>query len=147
MRKSLKNIEKYFQHQFWKIQHTQNILKITPNDRVWSHLSFGAHIYTFCACCIFQNWCLKSVWQWEQKVFCHAVTFILSRRNKISKTTHSQTIRDFFHLFAPTGRASFVLLLSFCFVEKYLKKQPRRRKKDWIFRYGVTFCILKYPHI
>ena len=33
MQKSLKNVEKYFQRQFWKIQHAQNILKITPNER------------------------------------------------------------------------------------------------------------------
>ena len=33
MQKSLKNVEKYFQRQFWKIQHAQIILKITPNER------------------------------------------------------------------------------------------------------------------
>ena len=33
MRKLLKNEEKYFQRQFWNIQHTQNILKITRNER------------------------------------------------------------------------------------------------------------------
>ena len=31
--KSLKKMEKYFQHQFWKIQHARNIKKITPNER------------------------------------------------------------------------------------------------------------------
>ena len=29
-----KNVEKYFQHQFWKVQHAQNILKITPSKCV-----------------------------------------------------------------------------------------------------------------
>ena len=33
MQKSLKNEEKYFQRQFWKIQHAQSILEITPNER------------------------------------------------------------------------------------------------------------------
>ena len=33
MQKLLKNMEKYFQRQFWRIRHAQNILKITPNER------------------------------------------------------------------------------------------------------------------
>ena len=31
--KIAKNEEKYFQCHFWNIQHAQNILKITPNER------------------------------------------------------------------------------------------------------------------
>ena len=33
MQKTVKNVEKYFQHQFWKIRHAQNIFKNTPNER------------------------------------------------------------------------------------------------------------------
>ena len=33
MQKSQKNVEKYFQHQFWRIRDAQNNLKITPNER------------------------------------------------------------------------------------------------------------------
>ena len=33
MQKSLKNVEKYFQRQFWRIRDAQNNLKITPNER------------------------------------------------------------------------------------------------------------------
>ena len=33
MQKLQKNEEKYFQRHFWNIQHAQNILKITPNER------------------------------------------------------------------------------------------------------------------
>ena len=32
MKKSLKNVEKYLQYQFWKIRQAQNIKKITPNE-------------------------------------------------------------------------------------------------------------------
>ena len=31
--KIAKNVEKYFQSQFWRIRHAQNILKSTPNER------------------------------------------------------------------------------------------------------------------
>ena len=32
-------MEKYFQHQFWKIRHAQNIYKIVPNEKTdQSHL-------------------------------------------------------------------------------------------------------------
>ena len=45
MQKSLKKMEKYFQHQFWKIQHAQNIKKITPNKR--GDQTCLLHIYVF----------------------------------------------------------------------------------------------------
>ena len=39
------NVEKYFQHKFRKVQHAQNIIKITPNERGdQMHL---LHIYYF----------------------------------------------------------------------------------------------------
>ena len=43
--KITKNVEKYFQHKFRKVQHAQNIIKITPNERGdQMHL---LHIYYF----------------------------------------------------------------------------------------------------
>ena len=46
VQKSLKNVEKYFQPQFWKIRHARNIKKIRPNERGGqTHL---LHIYIFC---------------------------------------------------------------------------------------------------
>ena len=46
MQKLLKNIEKYFQRQFWEVGHAQNIIKITPNERGdQTHL---LHVYNFC---------------------------------------------------------------------------------------------------
>ena len=45
MQKSLKNLEKYFQHQFFKVGHVRSIIKITPTERGdQTHL---LHIYIF----------------------------------------------------------------------------------------------------
>ena len=45
MQKLLKNAEKYFQRQFWKVRHAQNIIKITPNER--GDQMHVLHIYYF----------------------------------------------------------------------------------------------------
>ena len=47
MQKSLKNVEKYFQRQFWKIQHAQNIFKITPNERGDQTHLLGIFFFSF----------------------------------------------------------------------------------------------------
>ena len=55
MQKSLKNVENYFQRQFWKVRHEQNIIKITSNERGDQTHSLGVILLMFCACRSFQN--------------------------------------------------------------------------------------------
>ena len=55
MQKSLKNEKKYFQRQFWKVRHEQNIIKITSNERGDQTHSLGVILLMFCACRSFQN--------------------------------------------------------------------------------------------
>ena len=45
--KLLKNVDKYFHHQFWKIKHAKNILKNTPNDRGDQMHLFYIYLFAF----------------------------------------------------------------------------------------------------
>ena len=53
--KIAKKLEKYFQRQFWKVQHAQNIIKITLNERRDRTHSLGVIISMLCAFRTFQN--------------------------------------------------------------------------------------------
>ena len=55
MQKSLKNVENYFQRQFWKIRHVHNIIKITANERGDQTHLLGGIFIMFCASRTFQN--------------------------------------------------------------------------------------------
>ena len=55
MQKSLKNEKKYFQRQFWKVRHAQNIIKIIPNKRRDQTHLLGVIFMMFGACRTFQN--------------------------------------------------------------------------------------------
>ena len=75
MQKSLKKLEKYFQRQFWKLQHAQNIKKITPNERGDQMHLRGVIFIRFCACHSFQNWC----WKYFSNFFSDFCTFKLQK--------------------------------------------------------------------
>ena len=47
MPKLLKNAEKYFQRQFWKVRHAQNIIQITSNERGDELHVFHIHYFIF----------------------------------------------------------------------------------------------------
>ena len=55
VQKSLKKVFKKIQRQFWKVQHAQNITKITPNERRDQTHLLGVIFIMFCACRSFQN--------------------------------------------------------------------------------------------
>ena len=54
MQKSLKNVKKYFQRQFWKVRHEQNIIKIASNERGDQTHLLGVILLMFWACRSFQ---------------------------------------------------------------------------------------------
>ena len=67
VQKSLKNVEKYFQPQFWKIRHARNIKKIRPNERGGQTHLLRIYFFVFYECHLLQNLCrIKSLYHFTR---------------------------------------------------------------------------------
>ena len=72
--------------------------------------------------------------------------FILSRRNKISNASHSQTVKDFSVLSFSKVRPSIGPYTSF-FISKYVEKSIEETKNAREMSHSNKKVLLKYAHI